>query len=376
MIRQERSRAGAPDYILLFILFALLSVGFLMVFSTSPTLGMRAGDIYLYLRRHIFYLVIGLSALVFGLRTDYHQLKKAAPFVLSGVFVLLFLLFLPGIGRTVGGSVRWIDISILAFQPSEIAKFAVVLYLAAVLSSWNGLKSEALKIFLIAIVPVFALSLLILKQPDLGTTIVVLGATFALLFISNFDLSYLAAIGVAGLAGVAALSLTSAYRFKRILAFLNPWSSPLDVGFQIIQSLYAVGSGGIFGLGLGGSRQKFFYLPQNYTDFIFSIISEELGFLGACGVIILLLMFIARGIRIAKLSRDNFGALLAGGIVSWIAIQSVMNIYVVTGVFPTTGIPLPFISFGGTALVVTLYSVGVLLNISKNLPPAAEEVDR
>ncbi len=356
---------GGHDYILLFILMALLSIGFIMVFSASPTLGLRFGDSFYYLRRHIIYLLVGFVALTFGLRIDYRYLKRWSTLAVFGIIVLLFVVFIPGVGRSVGGAVRWIDIPFLSFQPSEIAKIVIVLFLSSVFSSWHGGRGTLPKVLFIALIPVLVIAFLVLKQPDLGTTLVIVGTTFIMLAIAGMGLKFLLAIGAGGGGLLLILILTSAYRLKRIIAFLNPWRAPFDIGFHIIQSLLAIGSGGLFGLGLGWSKQKFFYLPQHYTDFIFSILSEELGFLGAFGVIILFILFIIRGIRIARFAGDEFGTLLAGGIISWIALQVIINLYVVTGMFPTTGIPLPFISFGGTSLIVTLYAVGILLNISK-----------
>ncbi len=358
---------GRPDYILLFILMALLSVGFIMVFSTTPTLGMKIGDSLYYLKRHGIHLLLGGIALIAGLKFDYANLKKWSNLGLACIIALLFLIFIPGFGRSVGGAVRWVDVSILSFQPSEVAKIVVVLYLASRLSSLNISSEPVPKLLALAVLPVILIAYLVMKQPDLGTTLVLSGTTFAMLYLAGMENRYLLTAAAAGAAVFMILSISSVYRFKRLLAFVDPWKSPLDIGFHIIQSLLAIGSGGLFGLGLGGSKQKFFYLPQHYTDFIFSILSEELGFIGAVGVIILFVLFITRGIRIARGARDDFGRLLAGGIISWIAVQTLLNLFVVTGMFPVTGIPLPFISFGGTALIVTMYSVGVLLNISKTV---------
>jgi len=353
------------DFIFLFVVMALVSVGLVMIFSASPTLGLRLGDSYHYLKRHVAHLAIGMAALLLGMGLDYHYLKKYATPVLLAVTAMLFMVFIPGLGRSVGGAVRWIDVFGFSFQPSEIAKMAIVIYLASVFSSWKAAGREALKIILVALIPVIFISFLVLKQPDLGTTLVMGGTAFIMLFLAGVPWAYLLTLGGLSGAMLVILSLTSGYRMRRIIAFFDPWGSPHTIGFHIIQSLLAIGSGGLFGLGLRGSRQKFFYLPQHYTDFIFSILSEELGFLGALGVVVLFIIFTIRGIRIARFARDEFGCLLAGGIVSWIALQSIINLYVVTGLFPTTGIPLPFISFGGTSLIVTLFAVGVLLNIGR-----------
>jgi len=290
------------------------------------------------------------------------------------VISLLFLIFIPGFGRSAGGAVRWMDVFVIAFQPSEIAKIAVILYLASLFSSWDYDKGGIPRFLALSLLPVALIAYLVLKQPDLGTTLVIAGTTFVMFYMGGLKDRYLFFTAVIGSAVFLMLSFTSAYRFRRLIAFVDPWKVPRDAGFHIIQSLLAVGSGGLFGLGLGGSKQKFFYLPQHYTDFIYSILSEELGFIGAVGVIILFVLFVTRGIRIARFAQDEFGRLLAGGIISWIALQALLNLYVVTGMFPVTGIPLPFISFGGTALVVTMFSVGVLLNISKSMiRPSAKE---
>lgn len=358
--------AGSPDYVLLFIIIALVAAGLIMVFSASPSLGMQTGDSLYYLKKHIMSLLIGFAAMVLGLRMNYAYLKKWAPLCLLGITLLLSAVFIPGFGRSAGGAVRWLYISVLSFQPSEIAKMIVVIFLASVLSSYDRERESALKILSLALFPVALIAVLVLNQPDLGTTIVIIATTFIMLFVGGINPRYLWGMAIAGAAGVAALSVTSAYRFKRLLAFLDPWEQPRGMGFHIIQSLLAIGSGGLFGTGLGGSRQKFFYLPQHYTDFIFSILSEELGFFGAAGVVILFVLFVIRGIRIARFADNAFGSYLAAGIVSWIGLQAMINLCVVTGMLPTTGIPLPFISFGGTSLVITLYSMGVLLNISKS----------
>jgi len=359
--------SGRPDYILLFIILALLSVGVIMVFSASPTLGMRTGNgLYYLIERHILSIIIGFAAMVVGLRVNYLYLKKWAGISIVATILLLMALFVPSLGRSAGGAARWLDISLLSFQPSEIAKIIVVIFLAAVFSSYREDKDDILKTLFLALVPVMAIALLVLKQPDLGTTLVIIDTTFILLFVKGIDGRILWGMAAAGMTGIAVLSLTSAYRFKRLIAFLDPWKQRQGAGFHIIQSLLAIGSGGLFGVGLGASRQKFFYLPQQYTDFIFSILCEELGLIGGLGVVILFALFVIRGIRIARFSNDPFGQFLAAGIVSWIGLQAMINIYVVTGLLPTTGIPLPFISFGGTSIVVTLYATGVLLNISKS----------
>lgn len=337
-----------------------------MVFSASPTMALKLGDSYFYVKRHILYLLLGFAALYFGLRLDLEILRKWAGPILAISILFLLLVYIPVVGKRISGALRWINLVIFTFQPSELVKFTMVLFLASVLSNWK----ERLRNFFRGLLPLLALlglvSAIIIRQPDLGTAIAIAGAAFIMLFAAGARILHLSLIGVAGIAGVIGLSLSSAYRMRRLIAFLNPWKDPQGVGFHIIQSLLAVGSGGFFGLGLGASRQKFFYLPHQFTDFIFAILCEELGFVGGLGVIILFVIFTVRGLRIAFTAPDNFGFLLATGLVSWLSLQALINIMVVVGLLPTTGIPLPFISYGGTATIVNLFSIGVLLNISKD----------
>jgi len=355
------------DYLFLFSVLALLAVGLIMVFSASPSMGLKYGDAFYYIKRHLFYLLLGMLALYYGLHLELENLKnKSLPILILSI-LLLGAVFVPGIGRKVLGASRWIELGLLSFQPSELVKFSMVLFLA----KWFSEKKDLIQNFAQGVVfPLFIfilISLLIMKQPDLGT-VVVLGATiFSMLFIAGARIGHLLALGGVGVAGIIALSIATPYRLRRLVAYLNPWRDPQGIGFQIIQSLLAVGSGGLLGLGLGASRQKFFYLPQQFTDFIFAILCEELGFIGGAGVVVLFVIFAARGFRIAFSTSNLFKGLLAAGIVSWLTLQALTNILVVLGLVPTTGIPLPFISYGGTATIINLFAVGVVLNISKKV---------
>ena len=357
------------DYIFLFTVLALSAMGLIMVFSASPTMALKLGDSYYYLKRHIFYLLLGFSALYFGVRVDLEILKKWSVPILVSSILLLLLVYIPGVGKRISGALRWIDLAIFSFQPSELIKFTLVLFLATVLSKMG----EKIKDFFRGLLPLLILlglvSALIIMQPDLGTAISIAGTTFIMFFCAGTRALHLVLLGGAGIAGVIGLSLSSAYRVRRMIAFLNPWKDPQGAGFHILQSLLAIGSGGLFGLGLGASRQKFFYLPQQFTDFIFAILCEELGFVGGLGIIILFIIFAARGFRIAFTAPDSFSFLLASGLVSWLTLQALINIMVVVGLLPTTGIPLPFISYGGTATIVSLFSAGILLNISSRVRP-------
>lgn len=352
------------DYIFLFTVLALTAIGLIMVFSASPTMALKLGDTYYYLKRHILYLLLGFAALYFGLKIDLEILRKwSLPIFILSLAVLL-LVFIPGVGKRISGALRWIDLVFFSFQPSELIKFTMVLFLADLLSR----RREYMRDFFLGLVPplilVAVVSAIIVKQPDLGTAIAIASTALVMLFAAGASIGHLVSVSVVGLASALGLSVSSPYRLQRLTAYLDPWQDPQGVGFHIIQSLLAVGSGGLFGTGLGASRQKFFYLPQQFTDFIFAILCEELGFIGGAGVIALFVIFAVRGFRIALTAGDDFAFLLAVGLVSWLTLQALINMLVVVGLVPTTGIPLPFISYGGTATIMGLFAAGILLNIS------------
>jgi cell division protein FtsW len=354
------------DYIFLFIILALAALGTIMVFSASPTLGLKLGDSFYFIKRHLVNLFIGFIALYFGFRLDLDTLKKRAGLIFLASVFLLLLIYIPGVGRRVLGASRWIELGFFSFQPSELIKFTMVLFMADLLVKSRGRIEDLWRGFLPPVLLIGVISAVIIKQPDLGTALTISLTSFIMLFVAGASLWHLSLIGGVGVLGLIGLSLASPYRLRRLLAYLDPWKDPRGIGFQIIQSLLAVGSGGLLGLGLGASRQKYFYLPQQFTDFIFAILCEELGFIGGVGVVVLFVLFAARGLRIALAASDQFKNLLAVGLVSWITVQALMNIMVVVGLIPTTGIPLPFISYGGTATIVNFFAAGVVLNISGN----------
>jgi cell division protein FtsW len=358
-------KAKSLDYLLLFAVLALSAIGLIMVFSASPTMALKHGDTFYYVKRQLFYLGLGLLALFYGLRFDLELLKKQAVPVMIISVALLFLVFIPGIGRKVLGASRWIDLGLLSFQPSELIKFSLVLFLARWLADRPKLISDFVRGLVPPLLFLAVIFVLIIKQPDMGTGITIGATVFALLFFAGAKLWHLLLIGLGGVLGLIAMSLTTPYRLRRLLAYLDPWQDPQGIGFHIIQSLLAVGSGGLFGLGLGASRQKFFYLPQQFTDFIFAILCEELGLAGGLAVVVLFVLLAARGLRIALAATDDFRRFLAAGLTAWLTLQALINIMVVLGLIPTTGIPLPFISYGGTATVINLFAVGVVLNVSR-----------
>jgi cell division protein FtsW len=333
-----------------------------MIFSASPTMGIKVGDAFYYIKRQLFYLILGFLALYWAWQLDLEKLKNFAEIIFLFSFLFLLLVFIPGVGRKALGAVRWIDLGLLSFQPSELIKFSFLLYLA----KW--LTQERPNFFQKFVFPVFLLGVVtlpIIKQPDLGTALVLGATVLSLLFLAGLEMRYVWGLWLVGGIGVLGLIFFVPYRLRRLMAYLNPWQDPQGAGFQIIQSLLAVGSGGIWGLGLGASRQKFFYLPQQFTDFIFAILCEELGFLGGATVVVLFFLFALRGLRIALTASDSFQAYLAGGFTCWLSFQALINILVVVGLLPTTGIPLPFMSYGGTATIINLFAAGIVLNISK-----------
>lgn len=363
MLTEKRS----PDLGLFIVVIILMAIGICMVFSSSSIMAYKwYGDSYYFLKRQLIYAMIALLAFFFAIYTDYHYYKKFTLLILILSIALLSMVYIPSIGRAAGGARRWIKIGFFSFQPSEIAKFALILYMA---ESLTRKQLKDIKTFIRGVVPpliiMLVMFLLILNEPDFSTSVIILGISFIMLFIGGTRVIQLYALIVAAIPlGIFILSREE-YRRARLLSFLDPWKDPLDSGFHIIQSLLALGSGGIFGIGLAESKQKYFYLPDQHTDFIFSIIGEELGFIGTVVIIILFTILLWRGFRIALDSSDQFGTLLAAGITSMIVFQSIINIGVVTKMIPTTGITLPFISYGGSSLIVNMFCAGILLNISR-----------
>jgi len=365
-LTQGTTRDDSPDYIIFLTVTVLLAIGIVMVYSSSAVKAQQLyGDGFYFLKRQIVWAVIGLSLMAAAMWVDHRYLRALAK---PGLWIALFLLLVvlvPGVGRATHGARRWVELGPLSFNPSEAMKLAFVVYLADYLAR----AGERIRSFTKGLLPPLAVLgvsfLLILQQPDLGTAIALAGTAVLMLFCSGARLGHLVALFFASLPAVTWMIFGEQYRRRRFLAFLDPGADPSGAGYHIIQALYALGSGGLFGVGLGRSRQKFFYLPEEHTDFIFAIIGEELGFVGAVTVIGLFFFFLWRGYRVAITSPDTFAGFLAMGLTTMIGLQAVVNIGVVTGTLPITGIPLPFISFGGSSLVFTLLGVGILLNVSR-----------
>lgn len=346
----------------------LLAAGTVMVFSASWASAFfgENQDSYFYLKRELIFGALGLF-LMFGLaRYDFLRLRKAAPALLVVSLALLLLVFIPGFGTSAKGATRWIGMGPATFQPSELAKLAVVIYVASMMYKRPRLLRDLRTLALPVLgLPVLA-SLLVLAEPDMGTAITMIVTVAAMLLVGGVRLKDMALLGgIAGILGLAFVAMAP-YRMARLTAFLNPWEDARESGFQIIQSLVALGSGGLFGVGIGQSIQKFNYLPEAHTDMILSIIGEELGLIGVLGVVILFVAFAYVGFRIALNCDNPFGKYLAAGITSLLVSQAAVNLCAVTGLLPLTGIPLPIISYGGSSLVVILSGIGILLNIAIN----------
>jgi len=352
--------------ILLIICTVLLCIiGCVMVYSASSYSALKNyGDSAFFLKKQIIGCVLGLIAMCFFYFFDYTKLKKFKWVILAVAIVGLILVFIPGIGMENYGAKRWVHFLGISFQPSELAKFALVLFCASYFSQ-NYKKVKMLKTLIPAVIVGGILCLLVILEPNMSVTMCLGLTLIVMLVVGGMKKRYLGFVGLAGAIGVPALIIAEPYRMKRLVAFVDPWANPKGEGFQLIQSLYALGNGGLFGVGLFNSRQKYLFLPFSESDFIFSIIGEELGLFGAIFVIAVFLTLIICISKIALNAKDRFGCLLATGIASVIAIQVAINIAVVTGSIPPTGIPLPFISAGSTSLVVFMSAIGVVLNISK-----------
>ncbi|MFL8935744.1 stage V sporulation protein E [Rossellomorea oryzaecorticis] len=359
-------KKSTPDFILIIVTLTLLAVGLIMVYSASAVWAdYKFDDSFFFAKRQLLFAAVGVFAMFFIMNVEYWTWRNWAKVLVIICFVLLVLVLIPGVGVLRNGSRSWIGVGAFSIQPSEFMKLAMIAFLAKYLSENQKYITSFRKGVLPSLLLVFTAFGMIMLQPDLGTGTVMVGTCVVMIFISGARVMHFAWMGLAGSAGFAALVVSAPYRIKRITSFLDPWEDPLNSGFQIIQSLYAIGPGGLFGLGLGESRQKFFYLPEPQNDFIFAILAEELGFIGGTFVLLLFALILWRGIRIALGAPDLFGSFLAVGIVSMIAIQVMINVGVVTGLMPVTGITLPFLSYGGSSLTLMLMAVGVLLNISR-----------
>ena len=354
---------------LLFVSVIIISIfGILMITSASYIWAeYKFNDPFKFTKSQSLFFLIGIVFMVVVSKIDYKKYYIHCNKIFLATLILLILVIIPGIGTVRNGSRSWFGIGSLGIQPSEFMKLSLIIFI----SKYMCKNEKELRNIKKGLLPILALVLLvfglIMLQPDFGTGVVLLMISVGMFFVGGINLKIFLYTGIIGIVGMIGLILIAPYRIDRIASFINPWKDPLGTGFQIIQSLYAIGPGGIFGFGLGNSRQKHFYLPEPQTDFIFSIISEEFGFLGCIIVTALFLTIIITGFKIAKNCNDLFGKYLAFGITFWIAFQSVLNLMVVVGLIPVTGVTLPFLSYGGSSLLVSMASIGIILNISRNV---------
>ncbi len=359
-------KPSKPDIILALVVLLLCLFGIVMISSASiVTSQERFGTNYYYVSHQLISLVVGLILMVIAYFIDYRFWKKMSLIMFLATLVLLLVVFIPGIGQEFGGANRWISIGGLLFQPSEIVKLTFIIYLA----SWLEKKGDSIKHFSVGFVPfsvlMIILGFLIMSQPDLGTLTIIIGTAVITFFMAGARIYHLAIGGIFVTVLLAILIKSAPYRLQRFLVFLNPGEQTLGAAYHINQALLAIGSGGLWGLGFGQSKQKYLYLPQAYSDSIFAIIAEELGYIRSLLIVGVFVFFAYRGYKIARFAPDNFARFLACGITTWILLQAFFNIAAMLNLVPLTGIPLPFVSFGGSSLVISLIAIGILLNISK-----------
>lgn len=356
---------GEIDYTFLVIVILIVAAGLVMLLSASAPVGMQEGDPYSFFKKQVVFAILGFAGMWFVSKLDHRTYQKFLPFFMAVCGVLLVMVLLPGTGRRINGSSRWLNTPVIPLQPSEFAKPIIAMCFAYMIS-WNKFDLKTLKGNAPFLGIIGAISLLMLLETHLSGTIVIAGIAMVVLLVGGAPLrKYLMAGAIVLPVGVLTVWLVDAERWSRVLSFLDPFADMQDSSYQISQALYAIGSGKLFGLGLGESVQKYSYLPEPYNDFIFAIICEELGLIGGLVVIALFLALILRGIRIILHAPDTYTTLTATGIVAHIAIQTILNIAVATSTVPNTGVALPFFSYGGTSILTLLIEMGILLNISR-----------
>ncbi|MGP0629054.1 putative lipid II flippase FtsW [Nitrospina sp. 32_T5] len=362
---QKNAQPGC-DRILAFAVALLVLIGIVMVFSSSAVYAMEEyQDSWFFLKRHLLWVLIGTAMLFAAKSVDYHKLDGATYPVMAATVFLLIAVMMPEMSKEVGGARRWLVLGGFSFQPSELAKFAVILFMAKSLVKRADKLGNFAYGFLPNLIVLGIFFMLILLQPDFGTALIISIVCFTMLYIAGVKKNYLVYSVIAAAPFLISAVLSAEYRKRRLLSFLDPWADPSDTGFQAVQSFLAFGRGGIWGLGLGDSRQKLFYLPEAHTDFIFSVVGEELGFIGTMGILALFMLVLWRGFKIAYHAKDIYGTHLATGLTLLVAIQAFTNMGVAVGLLPTKGLTLPFISLGGSSLLITMLGMGVLLNISE-----------
>ncbi len=353
----------------------LLSLfGMVMIYSASSySADINIGDAYFYVKKQALAFIVGIVGLVCASKIKLEWIKKASLVIYIISMVLLLMLFIPGVGSSSYGATRWINLGFTTFQPSEIAKFGLVLFLAYYMEKHPPIS---IKSIIVPVVAGLAMCVAVMLEPNMSITMCIGMALMVMLFVGGVRWRYIGAMGGMALAVVPVLILAEPYRIKRLFAFVDPWATPRAEGYQLIQSFYALGSGGLFGVGLFASRQKYLFLPFSESDFIFSVIGEELGLIGSIGVIAVFAVLVGSGVLIALRAKDTYSSLLSAGITAIIAIQTIINIAVVSGSIPPTGLPLPYISAGGSSLIVFMMASGVLINIASTIENKPKTISR
>ncbi len=366
-LNQASIRSLEPANVIMYLVTTLLVIGIIMIYSTSSARTTEgAGSMNIIFLKHVAWIIIAITGMLIMMKTDYHYLQRYSMVIFIVALAGLAVVLIPEIGAKINGSRRWIRVGVFGYQPSEFAKLAIIIFMSGYIVKNREKMATFAKGFVVPIILIGVVSLLILKEPDFGTAIFVTVVSFILLMAGGTRIIYVIFTLIASIPHIyQILNKIPTYQHNRLLAFLDPWKDPMGIGYQIIQSWIALGSGGIAGLGLGESRQKLFFLPMSDNDFIFSIIGEEFGFIGTTCIIIMFALFAWQGMRICKTAPDAFGFFLALGITASIALQAAINVAVVTGSMPTKGLPLPFISTGGSSILLSLLGVGILLNIAR-----------
>jgi len=360
----DTRRKGEPDLVLFIVVFMLVGIGIAMSYSASAVYAMKTfGDSFYFLKKQLLWFFIGFTALLIFQEIDYRFYIKQTRFLLLISLVLLVVVLLPGVGHNAKGSVRWISLGFASFQPSEFVKIFMVIYLVKIFSSEK--KGNQVLQMLIPLIIIAVMFVLILMQPDFGTAMDLLFVSVIILFVSGFPLTYIIALFVVSIPMFYLIVYQVDYRRDRILAYIDPWKDRFGNGYHIIQSFIAFKKGGILGVGLGYGTQKITRLPEPHTDFIFAVIAEEVGLFGTVFIVLLYIIIFMRAVSISIYAPDEFGSLLAIGLSLLIVVQAFINMGVVTGSLPTTGIPLPFVSYGGSSLLSNMIAAGILLNISR-----------
>ena len=367
-LNQVAIRSLEPANVIMYLVTTLLVIGIIMVYSTSSAKTAEgAGSMNIIFLKHVAWIIIAITGMLIMMKTDYHYLQRYSMVIFIVALAGLIVVLIPEIGAKINGSRRWIRVGFFGYQPSEFAKLAMIIFLSGYIAKNREKMVTFAKGFVVPIILIGVVSLLILKEPDFGTAMFITAVSFILIMVGGTRIIYVIFTLIASIPHIYQIYINKfpAYQHDRLLAFLDPWKDPMGIGYQIIQSWIALGSGGIAGLGLGESRQKLFFLPMSDNDFIFSIIGEEFGFIGTTCIIIMFALFAWQGMRICKAAPDAFGFFLALGITASIALQAAINVAVVTGSIPTKGLPLPFISTGGSSILLSLLGVGILLNIAR-----------